>query len=145
MPSQDQLDDLYIASLDMAATLLEKNGEFFPIGHKLGKDGQIAAIAVLEDDDNPPSQQVIEGLETALRSLAGAGDIAASAIAVDIRVRPVPDAEPTDAVQVRVRAADYARDVIVPYHVATSGLFRKKRKVSIGTPYAQAAENDIFG
>ncbi len=144
MPSQDQLDDLYSACLDMAAALLEKNGEFYPIAFELTADGQIAAVAVMEEGENPPSQQVIDSLLYVLRERAASGAIAASAMAVDIRVRRNPDDVPTDAVQVRLRAADYARDVIAPYTIATSGLLRKKRKLHLDTPYAKAAENEIF-
>ena len=144
MTSQDQLDELYSACLDMAAALLEKNGEFFPIAFELAADGQIRGIAVMEEDEQPPSQQVIDSLLYVLRERAASGAIMAAAMAVDIRVRQDPEAVPRDAVQVRLRAADYARDVISPYTIATSGLFRKTRKLHLDTSYAQAAENDVF-
>ena len=144
MPNEDQLDDLYTACFDTAVALLEKNGEFFPLAFEMAPGGQISAVAVMETGDHPPSQQVIDSLLYVLRERAGSGEIIASAMAVDTKVRRDPDADPRDALQVRLRAKDYARDVIAPYSMATSGLFRKARKIHFDAPYAQAAKNDIF-
>lgn len=145
MPSQDQLDDLYSACFDTSVALLEKNGEFFPLAFELAPEGQITAVMVMEEGEHPPSQQVIDSLQYVLRGRAASGGILASALAVDITLRPDPDAASSDAVQIRLRAADYASDVIVPYTIATSGLFRKTRKVRLDPPYSKPAKNDIFG
>lgn len=142
--SQDQMDELYSTCLDAAANLLEKNGEFFPIAFEWDAGGQIRAVAVMEEEDHPPSQQVIDSLLYVLREHAASGQIIASAMAVDIRVRREPGKSPIDAVQVRLRGIDYVRDVIVPYTVESSGFFRRKRALHFDAPYAQAAENDVF-
>ena len=144
MLNQDQLDNLYSTCLDMAVDLLQKHGEFFPFACQLTRSGEIALVGVTGDDEQPPSQQVIDDLRVVLSAGAKSQAIASCAMAVDIRIRPDAHAEPRDAIQVRVRAPDYARDVNVLYDLHTSGIFKKTRRVDLDAPRASAAENDIF-
>jgi len=124
--------------------LLEQNGEFFPLGAVVGQDGEVAHVAVQGEDEHPESQTVIEELTGLFRSRAAEGAILASVVAFDARVRPSADSPPVDAIVCRIRAADYARDVVTPYSISTSGLFRKTRKVDTMVPSASEGRQDVF-
>lgn len=145
MSDKAKLDELFGAVIDMAAFLLEQNGEFFPIGAVLDREGQVTYVAIESEGEQQESQAVIAELTSMLRGRAGEDSIAASAVAFDARVRPSPDAPPVDAVVARIRAPDYARDIVTPYVISTSGLFRKKRKVETSPSTASEGEQDIFG
>ena len=140
-----KLDELYGVICDMAFFLLEKNGEFFPIGAVVDASGEIRHVAIYDGEEHPDSNQVIAGLTEHFQQQASDGAILASAIAADVKVRPSPDAAPTDAVLVRLRSSDFARDAVQPYAIETSGIFKKTRKIVQGNPTANAAEQDVFG
>lgn len=144
MIDKDRLDDLFDHALSSAMALLEKNGEFFPLGASIGSDGQVGLLASYDGDDHPESQTVIDGLTSALRQQASEGAILASAIAFDARVRSPETGEAVDAVITRIRAKDYARDIAVPYQLHTKGLFKKTRSIAQGQATASEGEQDIF-
>lgn len=140
----EKLDELFGAAVDMAVFLLEQNGEFFPIGAVVDQDGAVSYVAIESEEDQPESKAVIQELTKLFTERAAEGSILASVIAFDARVRPYPDAAPVDAIVSRIRAPGYARDVITPYSITTSGLFRKKRKVETGPASASEGQQDIF-
>ncbi len=142
--SREQLDELYAEILDMAVHLLEKSGEFFPIGMVVKADGQRTHVAFHDGNEHPPSLEVIAGLRAIFRTQAAEGTILASALASDTRVRPAAGGNPIDAIHIMLRSQEFCRDVVVPYTVATTGLFRKKRAVTLGSATAQAADQEIF-
>ena len=51
-------------------------------------------------------------------------------------------AEP--AIEVRLRAANYSRDVTAPFTLATSGVFRRRRKLTLGEFTTREAANELF-
>ena len=144
MEDRAKLDDFYGTMLDMACMLLEKHGEFIPIGAVLNNDGEIQLVAVDDGDDRPQSQTVIEGLTEVFRSQAAQGEIAASAIALDATVRSPETGVATDAIVTRIRAPGYTRDVATPYTLETKGFLRKTRTVAIGTASASEGDQDVF-
>ncbi|NVD46099.1 hypothetical protein [Qipengyuania atrilutea] len=143
--AREKLDQLYSAALEAAAALLEKNGEFFPILFELRPGGEITSVAVLDMRERPPSQDLIDNYVELMRGRATAGQIAGCAIALDSSFRVSAGDPKRDAVQVRVRAQGFARNVLVPYVLKTTGIFRKKRQLTLDEPRAEAAVNDVFG
>ncbi|MFL0357635.1 hypothetical protein ACI5KX_14315 [Erythrobacter sp. GH1-10] len=144
MIDRDKLDELYDSVVQMASSLLEKNGEFFPIGATVGVDGTVTHVGFHNGDEHPESQAVIDGLTAIHKQQAASGEILASAIAFDVRVRSPETGDAVDAVMTRIRAADYARDVVLPYTLRTSGLFKKSRSLEVGQPSASEGEQDVF-
>lgn len=142
---QDQLDRLFTAALETAIALIEKNGEFFPILFELRPEGAIQAVAVLERSDRPGSQEVIDSFVEILRPRARAGELLASAIGLDTRLKATEERSAGDAVCVRIRAAGYARDVFAPYTITKSGFLGRKRSIELGEIFATEAANEVLG
>ena len=142
---REKLDLLYSAALEAAGALLEKNGEFFPILFELRPGGEITSVAVLDMRERPPSQDLIDNYVELMRGRASAGQIMGCAIALDTSFRATAGEPKRDAVQVQVRAQGFARNILVPYVLTSSGFLRKKRQLTIEEPRAQAAANDVFG
>ncbi|TMM47125.1 hypothetical protein [Qipengyuania marisflavi] len=132
---QHQLDRLFTAALEAAAALVEKQGKFLPLLFELRKGGDIQAVAVLEKESLDSAQSVLDRFAQILRPRAADGTIRAVAIAQ----------HQSGQIAVRLRAANYAADIAVPYDLATSGILRRTRKLTLGALQMQPAENDIFG
>ena len=141
---QGKLDELYSVMVEMAFALLEKNGEFFPIGAVVSLDSAIQHVATYDGDEHPESQMVIDQLTQLFCGQANEGAILASAIAFDARLRSPETGEAVDAIMIRLRAKDYARDVAMPYELRTSGFIRKTREVEAGQASASEGRQDIF-
>ncbi|MEM8919293.1 MAG: hypothetical protein AAGE37_10580 [Pseudomonadota bacterium] len=142
--SNDKLDDLFATGQNAAEHLLAENAEFYPIGHIIGSDGEIRMVAVDIGQENPESQIVIDQFEAIFLEQAKAGAILASAVSYDARIQDPQSGEPTDAVITKIRAHGYARNVIVPYEIKTSGIIKKKRELKFGQTLAMEDQNEIF-
>ena len=144
MVDREKLDELFGTVTDMAAMLLEKNGEFFPIGAVVRANGDIEHVAIHDGDEQPQSQTVIENLTKLFRDQAAKGIIVASAVGFDATVRSPETGAATDAIVTRITAMGYARDVNLPYSLTVKGLFRKIRTVAQGQPSASEGAQDVF-
>lgn len=133
---QDQLDRLFTAALEAAIGRIEKDGHFHPLVFELRPGGTIQAVAVLETGTVDNSRGPVERLAQLLRPRAQDGTIDAAAI---VRLRTSPR-----ALEVRLRAGNYAADIDVPFVVETSGLVKRKRRVALGEFTASPAPNDLF-
>lgn len=131
---QDQLDRLFTAAIEAAIARVEKDGHFAPLLFELRGSGAIQAVAVLDKASHDSEQAMLDGFEAILRPRAAEGTIEALAIALH---RP-------GAVEVRLRAANYAADVTAPYEVESSGLLRKTRRLRLGEIGARPATDTIF-
>ncbi len=144
MLDKDKLDELFDNLIQFALSLLERNGEFFPIGSTVMPNGEIRPVAVYDGDERPESQTVIDQLTVIFQQQADEGTILASAIAFDARIRSSQSGEISDAIVTRIRARDYARDVSLPYRLETKGLFKKTRTLGIGEVSASEGAQDVF-
>jgi hypothetical protein len=144
MVERNKLDELFDVAVSSAFALLEKNGEFFPLGASIAPDGTVGQLAVFDGDEHPESQTVINGLTQAFGQQAAEGAILASAISFDARVRSPETGEAVDAIITRIRAKEYARDIAVPYTLRTKGLFKKVHTVEQGQATASEGQQDIF-
>ena len=137
--TQQQLDQLYTSCLEAAVALLEKRGSFSPILFELRANDSVQSVAMLDMRINDRASDIVAGFVETVRRRANAGVIKASAIASDGK-----DSTGRCAIIVSIRASDYARDLTVPYQVATKGLFRKKHDLTLAKPMSNAVENDVF-
>lgn len=131
---QNELDRLFSAALEASIARLEKDGHFFPLIFELRGDGTIQAVAMLETG-------VVEGdaigrMFEVLRQRAVEGFIRGAAIS--------SHESGANSVEVRVRAPNYASDITVPFQSETSGLFRRRRELTLGEFEARDAANEVF-
>ncbi len=131
---QDQLDRLFTAALETAIARVEKDGHFAPLLFELRDSGAIQAVAVLDKASHDSEEAVVEGFAEILRPRAAQGTIHAVAIALHRK----------DAIEVRLRAPNYAADVTAGYETETSGLLRRTRKLTLGEISAEPASDTIF-
>jgi hypothetical protein len=135
-PDRRQLDDLLDALLPMARGLLEKNGEFFPFGAVMDRDGKVTMVAGDTGTEHPPSDEVIELLRTAMRREKD--DYLAVGVCYDVRVRTRAGAEPTDAICASLEhKGGMAVDVVEPYA-------KRANKVEYGPLAAQQGRRVVF-
>jgi hypothetical protein len=122
------------AALPFAQQMLAKQGEFFPYGVAMSRDGQIAMIAGYTGTEKPPSTEVLAVLYEGLRTKAE--ENRAAAVVSDVRLR----GEGTDAIQVEVEHREgIALKVFLPY--------RKKRLgggLATGEMRGEAGERRIW-
>jgi hypothetical protein len=114
-PERDELDTLLDPLLRFAQEMLQKHGEFFPIGNVMALDGSVSMIGTDVGADRPPSAEVIDALVAGMRAKAAAGEIRAVGICYDVRIRDA-DGKATDAIAVGLehRGGD-AATVFMPY------------------------------
>lgn len=125
--------------LQFAKKMLEKNGEFYPFGATMMRDGSIAAAGYMDDDDHPQSQRVIDGLLTAYRTGAKTGSYRAVGLAYAITTLPPGATEKSDAIAVRLDHVDGSSVVVVyPYRIVRPG------EVVVGEPYKIKGAGDVF-
>lgn len=109
---QAALDECFGCVLDLAVHLLEKNGEFFPVGAALEAGADRADyLGVMTDDlgEQPESQAVLDRLYAAAATRGDA--IAAAAFACDVSL-----VDGRDAVRVEVEHREGpALQIVVPY------------------------------
>lgn len=110
------LDDLLNAVLPLAQELLQKYGEFFPLGASKAASGQINHCAVDLGVERPASQDVIDSLISVFKQAAGSGEIIAMAICFDSLYRADTSSKAVDAICVRIeRIGGEAVTVNQPY------------------------------
>ncbi len=133
---QARLDALFTAALEAAIGRIEKDGTFFPLLFELRANDSIQNVAVLETSTIDGSQSVLDRLADLLRQRAADGTIKAAAIVLHLA--------DSNTLEVRLRAANHASNVRAPFDIASSGLLKKKRKLTLGDFTASEAENEVF-
>lgn len=78
--------------------LLEKYGEFFPVGAYIDISGELVPLAVYDGDERPDSETVIGQLQQEFYERVQSGHAMAWAVAFDARVQSEEFPEGTDAV-----------------------------------------------
>ena len=93
------LNELLNGLLPMAQMLLQKQGEFYPIGAIMLSDGEIRHVgAKIEGDDHPPSQSLIDLLTERFRKEAAKGKLRAAGICYDVLTIPPGKDRKQDAI-----------------------------------------------
>lgn len=98
-PERDELDLMLEPLIEFAQNMLRKHGEFYPFANSMRNDGQITMVGGYTGDEHPASNEVIEVLVGALRAQAETGEIKASGLCFDARLRGT-DGKPTDAIAI---------------------------------------------
>jgi hypothetical protein len=136
---KDECEDLLNTVLPLAEKHLTEHGEFFPFGATLSADGKQAVTMAYDGTDRPPSQPLIELLRDGYRQGARSGKLTATALVYDVLVIPPGTSTKTDAIAVELdHSKGYSLVVFFPYMI-------KSGQVAIGTAFANAGENAIFG
>lgn len=126
------------AALPRVEELLQKNGEFFPVGAVLRANGEIRDVAAYDGREQPPSADIIRLLKQAFVEGARSGDYVATALLYDVRVSLPSTNEKSDAIAVALDHRDhYSVIVFFPYQLAQGEL-------SFGEVFAQQGTADIF-
>ena len=119
----DEIQELLNFLLPYAERMLTQHGEFYPYAASLDGDGELSAVGVDVDDDNPDVGELLIALHEGLRERAAEGSIRASGIAADVTLTDPDSGETTDAVQVELDHADAdAVDIFVPYETEGEGI-----------------------
>lgn len=139
-----KLDELWQDALHMALELLEKRGEFAPVCMVEMADGTVQPLIVAGDATD--TNELIGWYVEELQARAQNGELAASALAVDVRVKHPETGAATDAIITMLRSAGHATDITTPYMLETSGFLRRKRTITLGTQVeATPTNNEVFG
>lgn len=132
---QDDLDGVVSTALDVALSLLTKNGEFFPFGITIGDEGDIAMAAADPSlGERPDSTAVLDGLYSGVQGDHGA--YRAAGFVADVR------ANGGDAVRVEAEHRDGGSPLVVVMPYARKGLVKKT--VTYGQMTAGAGQRRIW-
>ena len=137
MSPKEECEILLDSLLSASVSLLEKNGEFYPIGAVLSNDAVATFTAVHSGNEFPDSRQVIQELISAHRQMAQNNEIKASGIAWNAVI--ASEKEKSDAIIVSLEHRDeYSVMVGLPYKI---DLFKK---TEFGELFAQRGSNNVF-
>ncbi len=117
-PVQDDLDTLLSSGMELARSLLEKNGEFYPFGMTMDLDGELAILGADPGfGEHPPSTEVLELLYDAAQSAKE--KYRAVAFMADVRVGGA------DAIGAEIEHRDGGPAIQVHLPYTKKGLVRK--------------------
>jgi hypothetical protein len=90
---------LFNTLLPFAQTMLREYGEFYPFGATMSSSGEIRHVgAKMEDDDQPPSQPLIDLLTETFKKQAATGELRAAGICYDVLTVPPGEDRKRDAI-----------------------------------------------
>lgn len=116
---EKEINELLQYCIGFGSELLEKYGEFFPIGAYVGVTGEIVPLAVYDGEDRPDSEIAIGQLQHEFHQRILSGHAMGWAVAFDARVTSAEYPEGTDAVVVNTvhALADQQLQYTFPYHL----------------------------
>lgn len=139
MSPKEQCEQLLGATIPFVEKTLEEYGEFHPLGCYMNHDGSISLASVYDGDEVPASQELIDMLNDRVSSMAGNGEIVASAVVYDVRITLPSTGAPSDAIVAALDHRDgYSVEVIFPYTLDGGTL-------TFGETLAQHGAGRIFG
>jgi hypothetical protein len=142
--SSEQLHEVFMYCLNFAKHMLEDSASFLPFGAKLTGAGEVQAVGAWNGEEHPAPAELYSMLESTFRNEAESGDIAGSALAVDVNVPPEYDPAFPDAIRVHLEGVEYSRYVYVPYSIKSDGLLRRKREVVLAEPFSVEVPAKVF-
>ena len=99
---ESDVEKLMDESIVFAKQMLKKEGEFLPYGAAMKPDGEVVWVGAYDNDEHPPSQEVIDLLKQGFRQSAAKGDFKATAIIYDVRIKVNDKGEKSDAIAIAV-------------------------------------------
>ncbi|TCZ74864.1 hypothetical protein [Flaviaesturariibacter aridisoli] len=95
---EEDLNMLLQYLVGFGSELLEKYGEFFPVGAYIDVSGELVPLAVYDGEEKPDSEMVIAQLQQEFYNRVQAGNALAWAVAFDAQVESEEYPKGTDAV-----------------------------------------------
>ena len=133
------LDPLLAEGIRAARFLLDKNGEFFPFGVVLAKDGTHKHVQGWTGEERPPSDDILKLLVAGFRSEAAVGSLRATALVADVRVARAAGERKTDAIRVTLEHEDgTAVECFLPYRKSWL------KGITYGEVFASSAQRAVF-
>ena len=112
--AKEELDTLLNGAIEVAAELLEEDGEFEPFALALRNDGEILHLAPEDDDEEREPEQVVESLRHTLRDARA--DYRAVALVADVTLEDEDSQPMTAAIQISLEhTANDPVNCYVPY------------------------------
>jgi hypothetical protein len=95
---REELNDLLNGAIEVAAEMLEQEGEFEPFALAMRQDGEILHLSPEDGDEELEAEQVVESLRKTLREAASS--YRAVAVVADVTLEDENDEAMTAAIQV---------------------------------------------
>jgi len=130
--------ELLNAALPFAEKMLSEHGAFYPYAYSMKLTGEIVSVAGYDGNDRPPSQAIIDLLQSSFKAEARAGIVKATAVVYDVWITDSHTGKKTDAIAVALDHRDnYSVIIKFPYLLSAG-------KLTIGDPIAEAGSHSIF-
>jgi hypothetical protein len=142
--SPEQLHEAFMYCLNFAKHMLEDSASFLPFGAKLTGAGEVQAVGGWNGEVHPAPAELYSMLVAAFRNGAESGDLAGSALAVDVNIPPEYSPVFPDGIRVHLEGVEYSRYIYVPYSIKTVGLLRRKREVALAEPFSVEVPAEVF-
>ncbi len=114
--ASSEANEIFNAAREFAELMLKTDGEFIPFGVSVSPDGTVSMVAGDIGLEQPPSQEVINLLQSSFIDSLSNSNLLAAGVCLDVRIIPPGQAEKSDAICVRVAHSNgEAMEVYVPY------------------------------
>lgn len=138
MRAKDDCHQLLNATLPFAEQMLREHGEFVPFGAQMLRGGELAAVSADGGEDHSQSQDLIGLLQTAFKAGAYDGQVIATALVYDVRVKLPGAGQKSDAIALNLDHRDnYSVTVFFPYTINDGEL-------ALDEPFASVGDYAIF-
>jgi hypothetical protein len=136
---KEETEELLNAIMPFAKQMLEKQGEFYPVGAATLSNGKIVMVSARENDHHPSPQILIDDLLATFRIAAKSGKYKATAIVANILARPPGEAKKINAISVYLdHMSGYSVQVVFPYRITP------KNEVILSKPFASSGHRNVF-
>ncbi len=133
-----ECENLLNAVLPFAEQMLKKEGEFYPFGAVLKVEGEIAYLAGYDGREQPPSQDIIHLLKTALVQGASSGQYEATVLVYGVKAKLPDSGQMSDAIAMSINhRAGYSVIIVLPYQL-------RNGQIVYGEVFTQKGERDVF-
>ena len=133
----EQLHAALMCCIDIARTMLNKSGEFYPFGAMVNQSGEVEARGARTGEEHPGAREVYSFLLNALRDDLATGKAIAIAVASNVNILSYT-APNADGLRVALESDGYARLIYVPYKISRHGIFFR-RVADFAEPFAVEA------
>jgi hypothetical protein len=130
--------------MDFARTMLEKAGDFYPFGATISSSGNIGSVGGYNGEEHPKPQEIYQLLSSGFAAGAKSGEHLCTALAANVNIPSQFAPVSPDGIRVHIESEGYARYIYVPYKITSTGLFKKKRAVELGEPFAVEINPTFF-
>lgn len=111
---REEMNDLLNGAVEVAAEMLEQEGEFEPFALALRKDGEVMHLSPEQDDEELEAEQVVESLRKTLREASE--NYRAVAVVADVTLEDENDQAMSAAIQVSMEhTGEEPVNCYVPY------------------------------